>query len=475
VKLHGGKIGVLSDGEGNGSSFYIDIPISKIERGSNYKHVSPAHLDVSSRNKYNSPAVSPDQRTRKGQHSGNSSPAVKNCPTPVPTHVLGFNPNRAFISPESERASYRVTLAPTAEKEDSTHSRSSLNGLGIPLAQVPPLLTTNKEADTMENAVAQGVQNALRAPLYPHQHTTAGYTGSAAGSLPKQLSDQSIFTGGSSNRSNQSRGTNQSSFSTDTDDGVSSKTEVIDASARNLPAFVPSLQQIEAESSGEHAADEDRRETMFTPYTSANPAVNLFPEDFPPVNSQPHSSTVNSSAAASRHPSGPEAMLRPHLQPLYIPPPTHQSASHHASAREETATAPSVISSEALRAKLLFEKRALIVDDSATNRKFVNRLLRTKIGTRDEAEDGQQAVSMVERARAEGAPYDVILMDYVMPVMDGPTATAQVRRNGFQGIILGVTGNGHQAEIDLFKSAGADRILVKPLSADQFHAIMLGR
>lgn len=44
----------------------------------------------------------------------------------------------------------------------------------------------------------------------------------------------------------------------------------------------------------------------------------------------------------------------------------------------------------------LFEKRALIVDDSATNRKFVNRLLRTKIGTRDEAEDGQKAVDKVQ-------------------------------------------------------------------------------
>jgi len=49
VKLHGGKIGVTSDGEGQGSTFYIDIPISKIERGSNYRHTSPAHKDVSSK------------------------------------------------------------------------------------------------------------------------------------------------------------------------------------------------------------------------------------------------------------------------------------------------------------------------------------------------------------------------------------------------------------------------------------------
>lgn len=43
------------------------------------------------------------------------------------------------------------------------------------------------------------------------------------------------------------------------------------------------------------------------------------------------------------------------------------------------------------------------------------------------------------------------------------------------GVILGVTGNGHQAEIDLFLSSGADRILIKPLSADQFYEILLGK
>ena len=38
-----------SDGEGKGCTFYIDIPISKIDRGSNYRHTSPAHKDISSK------------------------------------------------------------------------------------------------------------------------------------------------------------------------------------------------------------------------------------------------------------------------------------------------------------------------------------------------------------------------------------------------------------------------------------------
>jgi CheY-like chemotaxis protein len=59
--------------------------------------------------------------------------------------------------------------------------------------------------------------------------------------------------------------------------------------------------------------------------------------------------------------------------------------------------------------------------------------------------------------------YDAILMDFVMPLMDGPTATKKIREMGSYGPIFGVTGNALQSDIDYFKECGANEVLTKPL------------
>ena len=110
----------------------------------------------------------------------------------------------------------------------------------------------------------------------------------------------------------------------------------------------------------------------------------------------------------------------------------------------------------------------LVVDDSLMNRKMLSRAL-TQAGHHcDMAEDGQQAVQKAmlklklnetnlsdsaaggggensanqEKATVSRSAYDAILMDFVMPIMDGPNATSELRKQGYKGIIIGVTGNG---------------------------------
>jgi CheY-like chemotaxis protein len=59
-------------------------------------------------------------------------------------------------------------------------------------------------------------------------------------------------------------------------------------------------------------------------------------------------------------------------------------------------------------------------------------------------------------------------MDFVMPVMDGPTATQAIRRLGFSGPIIGLTGNAMEGDINYFIARGANQVLTKPLKIDDF-------
>ena len=49
-------------------------------------------------------------------------------------------------------------------------------------------------------------------------------------------------------------------------------------------------------------------------------------------------------------------------------------------------------------------------------------------------------------------------MDFVMPVMDGPTATRTIRAMGCQMPIFGVTGNGQDFDVTRFLASGANKV-----------------
>jgi signal transduction histidine kinase len=89
----------------------------------------------------------------------------------------------------------------------------------------------------------------------------------------------------------------------------------------------------------------------------------------------------------------------------------------------------------------------LIVDDSRLCRKMLLKCLRADGHTCFEAEDGLEAIAMVKERISHanggvGRPYDAVLMDFIMPNMDGPTATKEIRALGYTSPIFGVTGNG---------------------------------
>ena len=51
--------------------------------------------------------------------------------------------------------------------------------------------------------------------------------------------------------------------------------------------------------------------------------------------------------------------------------------------------------------------------------------------------------------------------------MDGLTATRELRQRGYHGVIIGVTGGGLPEDIAAFLDAGADDVLIKPITFQQ--------
>ena len=123
----------------------------------------------------------------------------------------------------------------------------------------------------------------------------------------------------------------------------------------------------------------------------------------------------------------------------------------------------------------------LVVDDSRLNRKMLCKILKNEGHTTEEAEDGLIAIQKVKERMAnreanctiKGTTYDAILMDFVMPNIDGPTATKAICAMGYQGPIFGVTGNALDSDMEYFIKCGAIRIFSKPLDVTEFTKYMI--
>ena len=106
----------------------------------------------------------------------------------------------------------------------------------------------------------------------------------------------------------------------------------------------------------------------------------------------------------------------------------------------------------------------LVVDDSLTNRKLCQRLLERNGHKTEGACNGKEAVEMVSKSMKTGRYYDSILLDYEMPVMNGPDACKLIRKMGCSSYIAGVTGNVMSEDVDHFRSCGANWVVPKPFS-----------
>jgi CheY-like chemotaxis protein len=115
--------------------------------------------------------------------------------------------------------------------------------------------------------------------------------------------------------------------------------------------------------------------------------------------------------------------------------------------------------------------RVLLAEDHPTNQKVVALMLGEQVSL-DIAADGGAAVKAFA-----AKPYDLVLMDTQMPVMDGLTAIREIRaleraRGARPTPVVSLTANAMPAQVEECRAAGADLHLAKPITvAGLFGAI----
>lgn len=111
----------------------------------------------------------------------------------------------------------------------------------------------------------------------------------------------------------------------------------------------------------------------------------------------------------------------------------------------------------------LTTRRVLVVDDALDNRRLVSFVLSKAGASVDTAENGRIGVDRVLAAEGSGQPYDLVIMDMQMPVLDGYGATIELRERGQELPILALTANAIQADLEACLLAGCSDYATKPI------------
>ncbi|MBF0410604.1 MAG: response regulator [Candidatus Riflebacteria bacterium] len=117
----------------------------------------------------------------------------------------------------------------------------------------------------------------------------------------------------------------------------------------------------------------------------------------------------------------------------------------------------------------LHGKKILIVDDNSTNRKILCELLKNWHFKFEEASDANEAISLLKSAKRSGMPFDLAILDMVMPQTDGEMLGAKIKEDPEISdiIIIMLTSFGRRGDLDRLSKIGFAGYLNKPIKPSQ--------
>jgi len=120
--------------------------------------------------------------------------------------------------------------------------------------------------------------------------------------------------------------------------------------------------------------------------------------------------------------------------------------------------------------------RILVVEDNDLNQQIALELLGDAGFAVDLAGDGQIALTMLAQMHQQNTPYDMVLMDMQMPVMDGLQATLEIRKNpSYSNLpVVAMTANAMEDDRQRCLAAGMNDFVTKPIEPQDLWRALAG-